>query len=444
MTAANRGKRQKPKGKPQKPHIKIPSTPNSASKGGVSAASNDKDTTSQEPQSSLGSAFQTPPTSPSSPVIDLPSMESMTQQSQEPQEKQPPQEQVNVNPAISATDIASNDILAIANVFATMKTALVSMTSAFDRLGTQTEKMMSLSLDIKAAEQLRQVQSTLEQQIIRHKAEIQTLRSSLQAKIKEAVEEKIRAQMYDIVKSSIQQEVEEKVREQLSVQIPEDLRQQVISHKRQILEVKTTLHNSEARRYNALQTIPGPNARLRPLLRPLPTPEQSPVILVSQSSSVGGSTLATPTSAFPRVPAPTPIKRIASNSLRSALPETVPPTPSHLFPRDLGALFALSQDDARRLLREYGLDSAAASPATENAKPRGLASVDEEGDALDSDGEKAGEEDPDAHAKYLNTFMAHIGVPFLMIPAPKEKVDESAPLSSRSRRRRLLTPLIIK
>ena len=30
---------------------------------------------------------------------------------------------------------------------------------------------------------------------------------------------------------------------QLSIQIPEDLRQQVISHQRQILEVKTSLHN---------------------------------------------------------------------------------------------------------------------------------------------------------------------------------------------------------
>jgi len=30
-----------------------------------------------------------------------------------------------------------------------------------------------------------------------------------------------------------------------------------------------------------------------------------------------------------------------------------------------------------------------------------------------------------------------------MIPAPKEKVDETAPLSSKSRRK-LLTPLIIK
>ena len=54
---------------------------------------------------------------------------------------------------VSVTDIASKDIVAIADLFSTMKTALVTMSSAFDRLGGQTEKMVSLSLDIKLQDQ---------------------------------------------------------------------------------------------------------------------------------------------------------------------------------------------------------------------------------------------------------------------------------------------------
>jgi len=164
--------------------------------------------------------------------------------------------------------------------------------------------------------------------------------------------------------------------------------------------------------------VPGPNARLRPLLRPLPTPEQSPVILISHFDSVTNSTLATPTSAFPnnfnyKVPAPTPIKRVTSSSLRSALiSDTVPPTPSSLFPRDLSALFALSQEDTRKLLREYGLDSAVSSPV--RPRPRGLSIVNEE-DTVSSEEmgggeEEEEEEDSDAHAQDMNKFMAHIGV----------------------------------
>ncbi|KAF8967934.1 hypothetical protein BDZ97DRAFT_1802022, partial [Flammula alnicola] len=353
-------------------------------------------------------------------------------------EQDEPLPQTNPLPELSAKEIASRDIVAIADLFSIMKTTLATMTGAFDRLGTQTEKMVSHSLDIKAAEQLRQIKSALEEQIARHKAEVEALRSTLHTKIKEAVEEKIRDHMQDVIKNSVQQVIEEKVHYQLSIQIPEDLRQQVISHKRQILEVKASLHNSEARRYNALQTIPSLNAPLRPLLRPLPTPEQSPVVIaISRSSSMGNSTLTTvtPTTAFPQGPAPTPIRRTVSNSFRMGLtvPDTVPPSPSPFFPRDMTTLFALNPEETRRLLREYGLSSAAGSPATEHpTRPRGLSIVDE-----------AAEEDPDAHARDLNKFMAHIGVPYLMIPAPKEKHAESAPLSSKSRRK-LLTPLIIK
>ena len=51
--------------------------------------------------------------------------------------------------------------------------------------------------------QLRLVQSTLEKQIEKQKAEIESLRTSLQHKIKEAVENKIKEEMYNMLKESI-------------------------------------------------------------------------------------------------------------------------------------------------------------------------------------------------------------------------------------------------
>jgi hypothetical protein len=60
-----------------------------------------------------------------------------------------------LEPTISANDIISTDIVAIAEMFAKMKKAMLMMTSAFDRIEIQTEKLASLSLDIKAAEQVR-------------------------------------------------------------------------------------------------------------------------------------------------------------------------------------------------------------------------------------------------------------------------------------------------
>ena len=88
------------------------------------------------------SPFETPPTSPSSPST------SMVPQSFTV-DKIPP-----VEPTISVNDVVSKDIVEIADMFATMKKAMLMMTSAFDRFEIQSEKLASLSLDIKAAEQV--------------------------------------------------------------------------------------------------------------------------------------------------------------------------------------------------------------------------------------------------------------------------------------------------
>ena len=74
----------------------------------------------------------TPPTSPSSPSTPM-----------------------MLEPTISVNDIISRDIVEIAEMFATMKKAMLMMTSAFERFEIQTEQLASLSLDIKAANQVR-------------------------------------------------------------------------------------------------------------------------------------------------------------------------------------------------------------------------------------------------------------------------------------------------
>ena len=89
------------------------------------------------------SPFETPPTSPSSPSTSM-ELQPFTV------DKTPPSE-----PTISVNDIVSTDIVEIADMFATMKKAMLMMTSAFNRFEIQTEKLASLSLDIKAAEQVR-------------------------------------------------------------------------------------------------------------------------------------------------------------------------------------------------------------------------------------------------------------------------------------------------
>lgn len=126
---------------------------------------------------------------------------------------------------------------------------------------------------------------------------------------------------------------------------------------------------------------------------------------MSRSTSVDNpSILPTPSSAYPHVPAPTPIRRIASNPTRE------PPTVSALFPPDLRTLFALGPEQTRQLLRDYGLVSESPTPLIETPpKDKGLPAIDEEVSSTRAKNEHLGENE-ETHLADMNRFMAHIGV----------------------------------
>lgn len=106
----------------------------------------------------------------------------------------------------------------------------------------------------------------------------------------------------------MQEKVKERVRVQLIAQIPNNLRQEINSNKRQILQVKTTIHNSEARRKNS-RVETKTSESLSPLLRPSLTTAQ----------------------------------------------ELEPPTPSPLFPKSIPKLLDLPPDALRKLAEDYDL-----------------------------------------------------------------------------------------
>jgi hypothetical protein len=68
----------------------------------------------------------------------------------------PPPQVANNGPIFTADEIASGnqDIIVMADMFATMKKALLSMTGGLEQLGTQSERMLSFALDIKGADQV--------------------------------------------------------------------------------------------------------------------------------------------------------------------------------------------------------------------------------------------------------------------------------------------------
>lgn len=252
------------------------------------------------------------------------------------------------------------------------------------------------------------IRTQLTAQYARQDARMQEVKTLLRDILKEQLAETLRTRVHLLIQEKVEERVKENVRQQLQDQIPSNLRQEITHHNRQILQVQTSLHNSEARRHNALLSSTAAfNEPLRPLHRPYSI--QSP-------SSMPSMSLMTPVSQTQSlVPSPN-MSSVSGHIPTTMLPEEMePPAPSPLFPRNIADLFAMSPDKARTLVADYGLvkdkgDSPGASPTNQNTP----------------------ESPADTQDTYLNLnrFMAHIGVPLQIVPGSASPMSP-APLVTR-------------
>nr|GAT57891.1 predicted protein [Mycena chlorophos] len=255
------------------------------------------------------------------------------------------------------------ELIAVGSLVATMKKVIGVLSGTFDALDEQSGRVASLAPTLKAAEHLKKLRAQLEKQLADQKLRAVEMRQLLDEAVNQSLSEHVKAH----VRATLAPQVRERVAEQLNVQVPEHLRQKIKTHKRQIFEVQRSLHNSQARQHNATLGPDSLTEELRPLLRPLPTSEQSPM---PHSDDV-----------------PPPSE---SDTFESV--DETPPTASPLFPRDLQTLFALKSEEAETLVREYKLDDVAVPTTPIDSPAPSEAAVDV------------------SRERNLNKFMAHIGV----------------------------------
>ncbi|ESK93625.1 hypothetical protein Moror_1523 [Moniliophthora roreri MCA 2997] len=265
--------------------------------------------------------------------------------------------------------IISPEIKALGELLGTMKLTVSTLGSTFAIIGKQTEKVAALAPAIKASEEIDVLREKLAHQMATHKEEIIKLRAELKARVKEAIRNELREQALMAVKDAVGRKVSTKVADLLLARVPEDLKE---NHHRQLLEISTNIYNTEARRFNS--SLQSSTDTLRPLRRPLSSPGQ-----------------------------------LAENQVLDATPATaveiIPPTPSANFPKSLGELYTLSIDDAKELLREYGIkipDSPKMGLTPTRTQVSPLISPSSAATLVDV-GEASREQ-------IINMFMAHIGV----------------------------------
>ncbi|KAF7428163.1 hypothetical protein PC9H_007384 [Pleurotus ostreatus] len=346
--------------------------------------------------------------------------------------KQPPVAKPHSNGATPETAAATKpsgplDLEAIMSCILGMKRLSTTIYSTFETFEKQTARVAGLAPAVDAAGQLQSLRDAFETKQQERTKRVAELRSRFEEAVPRLIDE-YRSKVDDLVKEVVAEEIKDRVQRELENQLPEKLRKDVVQHERQLIEVQANLYNNEARRFNASLVSPQSlTVPLRPLLRPLPTPEQSP--------SYVRSPIFSPETAVPAVPLPTPMTA-APASFSGPRSSLVPPTPSALFPKDLQTLLRYDAQRARQLLADYGLiEETSESPSGSEVPPSGSKSLQtpattpstvkakKENKDAKKDGKKGKDPAPEevsdgTREADLTKFMAHIGVPMKMVPNP--------------------------
>ncbi|EPS93895.1 hypothetical protein FOMPIDRAFT_101378 [Fomitopsis schrenkii] len=222
--------------------------------------------------------------------------------------------------------LSSSEQQAVDDLFSTMKQTLTTLGNTFDALGKQTVTVASISPRVAAARELQRTGEQLRERQRRQEARVEELKKALSTNVKDQ-QELLNKKADELVAEFVGKEVPSRVEKELTALISIDIKQQLTDYKRRILEVKVNLHNSEARRKNALLLGLSPGTEpLTPLLPPLAADKMK----------------------LPEHPA--------------------------LFPKTVGSLFQLNTVQLSALLKEYRIEECteveAASPLSPSVATR--------------------------------------------------------------------------
>ncbi|KAG7091042.1 hypothetical protein E1B28_010102 [Marasmius oreades] len=276
----------------------------------------------------------------------------------------------------------SPEVLAMGKLIATMKDTVHALHEHFNILGKEMEQVAELAPAVKAAELVDKIRGEIQKQVKDREEKIAALKRELERRVEQEIREKLYNEAKSTIKDAVQRRVSEKVGRLLADQVPNDLRVQVAGHKRQILEIQTNLHNTEARRFNS--SLQSPTDSFRPLRRPaLPESVETPATAVE------------------------------------------PPTPSKKFPENLGKLWLLPLSDLKLLVQEYGVDIL--KPQDGSKSKLGSPTTPDSASTL------VGDETELSREEMINAFMTHIGAPFRVLPAASSPVAKklSSPLVTK-------------
>ncbi|KAG9014433.1 hypothetical protein FRB93_013558 [Tulasnella sp. JGI-2019a] len=189
----------------------------------------------------------------------------------------------------------------IRDVLASMKDTLESLGVTFDTLGQHSAKVADIDFEYDYDEQISSLRKHMAQNEKKQDKRMNDVKTLLKDVLKDEIVPHIRNKIEGGVNDQLDRTAEGTISREIARHLPSRLQDKIIEDSQQLLDLEVKLHNSEARRANALIRSNHLNDPLHPLL-------------------------------------------------------TAQGNVSHGFPRDLSQLFSLSDDEAMALNDEYGLE----------------------------------------------------------------------------------------
>lgn len=156
--------------------------------------------------------------------------------------------------ALSVRSGMSNgpDLMPLNDLVGSMKGALDHLGGVFDSLGEHTARVASLAPAMQAAHQIKQLKRQLAVQDARQEERVQNLKVLLRDVLKAQIGDHLRYHVHLIIQERVKEQVARRVAEELNKQFPPTIRDQVKRHRGQIMGVKRSVWDENARRQNAL------------------------------------------------------------------------------------------------------------------------------------------------------------------------------------------------
>ncbi|KAJ3934516.1 MAG: hypothetical protein NXY57DRAFT_993877 [Lentinula lateritia] len=144
----------------------------------------------------------------------------------------------------------SSESQAFTQLLSRMGQVIGALHTTCDLLEKSTKFAVAAGPAIKAAEELKKLRHDLQEQKAQYKAQFQLLEGRLSGQLEDAIKGVLRDQALSLVKKQVREEISNSVSEELRLQIPSQLLTQNEMHTSQMLEVNTSVYNSESRARN--------------------------------------------------------------------------------------------------------------------------------------------------------------------------------------------------